>query len=176
MNSMSPWNPVQDIRTLQSTFDRYFDLWNSPLDLLSSARTFEMDVWEDDQQYTVEASLPGFNANDIKVEAQNGILTISAEAQRIQNRRPQIEERFYGRYARSLRLPQAVNVDRAEAIYENGVLKLTLPKMNTSRGILPVRQTVKVSSEAQPRKLLSQIKRSLAKLLPKQAPSQQKYA
>lgn len=63
---------------------------------------------------------------------QNGTLTISGELTQPQvadNTKVVVQERYFGKFSRSVTLPQNVDANKIEATYENGVLHLTLPKM-----------------------------------------------
>jgi HSP20 family protein len=89
------------------------------------------DVHESDSAYTVVADLPGLTADQINVKLDDDVLTVSAEVQENRNSdnaRALLQERVYGKFSRSVRLPQPVARDQVEATYENGVLTLTLPK------------------------------------------------
>jgi HSP20 family protein len=92
-----------------------------------------LDVSEADNVYTVTTALPGVKADDIQIHLKDGVLTISAEIpQRVNERkdgeRVLLRERVWGKFSRSVRLPDTVNGDAVEAVYEDGVLTLTLPK------------------------------------------------
>lgn len=132
-------NPMREIAAMQNMMDRFFE---------DTLRGFEgnmdnmlaLDVHESDEAYLLLANLPGVNAENIEVTLHDGVLHISAElpkAEVAEGVRVRLEERPYGTYTRSIRLPKAVNNSGVEAAYENGVLALTLPK----------------SEEAQPRQI-----------------------
>ena len=90
-----------------------------------------MDVHETDKEVQVQAELPGVAENDIEVSLNEDVLTLRAEKK--QERREgrggvHLSERSYGTFQRSLRLPFPVNPDQVQAQFENGVLRVTLPK------------------------------------------------
>ena len=90
-----------------------------------------MDVSETDKEVQVQAELPGVSENDIEVSLNEDVLTLRAEKK--QERREErggvhLSERSYGTFQRSLRLPFPVNPDQVQAQFENGVLRITLPK------------------------------------------------
>ncbi len=90
-----------------------------------------LDVHEDNNAYTISTALPGVNPEEIDVQLHDNVLTITAEVKREQpaeGSRTLIQERYYGRFSRSVRLPEQVKADAVEATYENGVLKLVVPK------------------------------------------------
>ncbi len=96
-----------------------------------------IDVSETDEAYTVSAELPGVSKEDIHVSIQDGVLTINAESkfeeQEKKDGRLVRQERRYGKYVRSLRLGGDVKEDKVKAVYEDGVLKLTIPKAEAAK-------------------------------------------
>ena len=81
--------------------------------------------------YTIEASLPGFSAEDIDVTVDDGVLRIVAtnsSDETSENSRYLVRERRYGKYFRALRVPEGVDVDSATTGYKDGVLRIELPK------------------------------------------------
>lgn len=95
-------------------------------------RGIKLDVEEDDKTYTVRADVPGVKKEDIKVEIDGNVITISAESRRekdvTEGGKVVHSERSYGAMYRSFSLGQDVDQGAASAKYEDGVLKLTLPK------------------------------------------------
>lgn len=93
---------------------------------------FRTDVVDTGDAYQLEAELPGFAKEDIKIDVENDVLTVSAEHKsetKEENEKKNFvkRERFYGSYTRSFDV-SGINVDGIEAKYENGVLTLTMPK------------------------------------------------
>lgn len=105
-----------------------------------------MDVKETDNEYYVRADLPGVKKDDLDISIQDGVLTINAETkyenEEKDNGRVIRQERRYGKFVRSMRLGDAVDVDKVKAEYKDGVLNLTLPKAEQVR---PKRIDVQVS-------------------------------
>jgi len=134
------FNPVREMVEMQRAMDRFFDETWRGSNGDDFASTLALDVSENNESYAVNANLPGMNPDDIEVTFHDGVLTISGETQREEERegeRALVRERYYGKFTRSLRLPQPVDADNIASNYENGVLTLTLPK----------------SAEAQPRRI-----------------------
>lgn len=93
--------------------------------------SLEIDVTENDNVYTVEASVPGIDPDDLEITLENDVLTISGEMKQDETREGDnyhIRERRYGSFRRSLRFPVDVNADEIDANIENGVLTLHVPK------------------------------------------------
>jgi HSP20 family protein len=94
-----------------------------------------VDVSETQSHYVVHADLPGMKKEDIAVTVDGDVLTIAAEtksdAESKDGDRVVYRERSAGKWSRSFRLGTEIDLARAEAKYENGVLALTLPKRET---------------------------------------------
>ncbi len=90
------------------------------------------DIYEKDGDYHIEMDVPGFDKNDIKIEAKKDSLTITAEKSSENNdedeqRNYVHRERTYGKYQRSFYL-QDLDSEKIDAEFNNGVLKITVPK------------------------------------------------
>lgn len=125
-------NPVREIAEMQRVMDRLFDdTWRNFGGDDNNDRVLAIDVHETADAYILMANLPGVQPQDIDITLHDGVLTLSGSIQRTEASegvRVHIQERIYGQFTRSLRLPKAVDADHVEAHYENGVLTLTLPK------------------------------------------------
>jgi HSP20 family protein len=89
---------------------------------------FPVSVDEDKDNILVRAELPGVSRQDISLEIAEGVLTISAEL-----RRKTGEKEESVSLSRSVSVPQDVQVEKAVATYENGVLAITLPKREQAK-------------------------------------------
>ena len=93
--------------------------------------TPHMDVRETDKEIVVEAELPGIEEKDISLDLKDGVLTIRGEKKHEYDEKKEsyrMMERRYGSFQRSLRLPDTVDQDKVEASFDNGVLKIKVPK------------------------------------------------
>ena len=92
----------------------------------------KVDVKETRAAYTVEAEIPGVAREDIHVTIEGPVVTLRAEVKQMDSQsdgeRLLRSERFFGSVARSFQLPQDLDEASAKAKYDNGVLRLTLPK------------------------------------------------
>ncbi|MBV8912637.1 MAG: Hsp20/alpha crystallin family protein [Acetobacteraceae bacterium] len=90
-----------------------------------------MDVSETDKEVRMQVEMPGVNESDVELSLNDDVLTIRAEKrqERKEDREGvHISERTFGTFQRAIRLPFQVNPDQVQAQFENGVLKVTLPK------------------------------------------------
>lgn len=95
-----------------------------------------LDMYEENQNIVVKASLPGVKPEDVKIEIEGDVLTISGKTNEEVSRKEGdylLNERRAGQVRRSVVLPYEVKADKAEAEFDNGILTLTLPKMETAR-------------------------------------------
>ena len=136
MNNITRWNPFRELAAMQNAMDRMFeDVWRGEWPTSGRWAGLEspaLDIHENDKAYTVVVPLPGINPDQNNVRLQNGVLTISGEIESPkveEDSKVVVQERYYGKFSRSVTLPQSVDEDKVEASYENGILKLNLPKV-----------------------------------------------
>lgn len=150
MNTVIRWNPMREMAAVQSAFDRIFeDAWRTSRGGMAH-KILALDVRENDEAYNIVTTLPGVSADQVEVSLQDNVLTISAEVQQAETTegtRVLLQERAYGRFSRSINLPQEVDADKVEAAYENGVLTLTLPKLPEAQPrMIPVKNNTLLQS------------------------------
>jgi len=90
-----------------------------------------MDLVEADDHFVLKADLPGLADDDVNIEVQDGTLTISGERKSESEKREKgwyRVERSFGRFSRSLTLPEGVDADKIEASFDKGVLEVRIPK------------------------------------------------
>jgi len=95
------------------------------------ALTPHVDVTETDKEIVVEAELPGIDEKDVSLSLQDGVLMIRGEKKHEHDEEKEnyrMMERRYGSFQRSVQLPDTVDEDKVEATFNNGVLKVSLPK------------------------------------------------
>ena len=121
-NRVSAYDPFRMLDEMERSF---FGGNNHP-----AMSTFRTDVTDTGDAFVLDAELPGFKKEDIKIDVENDCLTISAERKVDEEEKQKNfikRERFYGSFSRSFDV-SGVNVDGIEAAYNDGVLKLTMPK------------------------------------------------
>src|SRR3954471_23155024 len=111
-------------------FNRLFNsLWDQPA--VSQRWVPEMDLVETDDHYLLKADLPGMKQEDVAIEFNDGTLTVSGERKAEYERKEKgffRLERSFGRFSRSLTLPEGVDPDKSEASFHDGVLDGRIPK------------------------------------------------
>lgn len=126
-------------RDVFEDFDRIVDSLLRPT--LANTVNFQpsCDVSEAKTHYMVSFDMPGVKKDDIKIEVQGNQLVISGERQREVKEENGEEstlhhERVYGTFERRFALPNTINAEKIEAHFENGVLKVALPKAEAANG------------------------------------------
>ncbi len=124
--------PLDQLNTLKHEINR---LMENPLAPLSkAAELFDVwgpavDLYEDNDNFIVQAEVPGFQKNNLNVSLHGENLIISGERQR-ENAEEALSraERYYGRFQRTIALPKPVQAGDVKASYKDGILTVTLPK------------------------------------------------
>ena len=116
--------------TLFNEFERLFER-EAAQPRVRHNLTIALDVTEDEDVYTVVASVPGINPDDIEITMEDDVLTIEGEIASNDEEdtvKYHLRERRYGSFKRSIRFPLTVDADAIEASYDRGLLTLTVPK------------------------------------------------
>ncbi len=134
MNYLTRWDPYREMLGLRSMFDRFFDtsLASADADWQPLTWNLALDVSETDDEYRVSASLPGIDPDDLEITYDSNVLTIKGETKSEREEQTEnylLKERRAGAFYRAVRLPESVDPEQAESHYEDGILKITLPKM-----------------------------------------------
>jgi HSP20 family protein len=112
-------------------FNRLFNsLWDQPAST-SQRWVPEMDLVETEDHYLLKADLPGMKQEDVAIEFHDGTLTISGERKAEYERKEKgffRLERSFGKFSRSLTLPEGIDPDKIDASFHDGVLAVQIPK------------------------------------------------
>ena len=98
-----------------------------------------VNIKENKKEFNIEFASPGFTKKDFKIDLEDDILTISAEKEKEKSEENDSftrKEFSYNSFSRSFTLPQNVNGDKIDAKYNDGILKLSIPKKDTAK-LLP---------------------------------------
>jgi HSP20 family protein len=132
------WEPLRELGSLQNEVNRLF---NSVFDAPhpgggNGGGTMRrwmpaMDLVETDEHFVLRADLPGLSEEDIKIEFEDGTLTVSGERKaehETKNEGYYRVERAFGAFSRSLTLPQGIDPESVTASFDRGVLEVRIPK------------------------------------------------
>lgn len=149
--NMNTYFPTLFTDNLLSAFDdfdrsffRSFDDADRMLYGKHAAHMMKTDVMENDNGYEVAVDLPGFKKDEIRLDLENGYLTITTEKSLEENnegnRRMLRRERYTGTLQRSFYVGDALTEEDIKASYQDGVLKLVIPKKDAQT--LPAKKTI----------------------------------
>ncbi len=129
--ALTKYNPVNySPVSFRSLVDRFFnDDFNGGMNV--SEFSPRVDIAETEKAFEIEFSLPGVKKDDIRIDVNDGRLTVSGERKFKEEKNEKnyrSVESYYGTFSRSFHLPDNVNDEHVNAKYEDGVLKVILPK------------------------------------------------
>jgi len=128
------WEPFIEMMSLRNAMDRLFEeSFIRPSRLWPELERGELpvDVYQTANDVVVKATIPGVKPEEVDISITGDTLTIKAEHKEEKEVKQEDyfhKERRYGTFNRSILIPVQVKADKAEAVFENGVLTLTLPK------------------------------------------------
>lgn len=130
------WNPISEFRR---EFDRLFDDWATPAP--KSMRQDghfipACDVEEGEDHYLLTLEMAGVKKEDVKLEVIDNQIVISGERRQESQRKDTgqaYSERRFGRFQRSFALPAGVDAEKVEANYQDGILRVLVPKAESAR-------------------------------------------
>lgn len=125
--ALTRWEPFAELGELRSRFDRMFDDF---FDEHERQWTPAIDVERKDGSLVVRADVPGIKPEEVKIEIENDILTVSGEHEERKEQKDKHflrRERRYGSFSRSLALPVGVDAKKIKASTHDGVVEVTIP-------------------------------------------------
>lgn len=134
------YDPFRELRTLQDEMARLFTGSRSGAfdreDMLNSGWSPRVDIYEDKERLILEAELPGMTGDNFDISVENNVITLKGERKfekKTEGDNYHRVERSYGSFTRSFTLPQSVTAEGATADFDNGVLKVSLPKREETK-------------------------------------------
>ena len=124
---------------MPSIFDDFFKPWNEWFDGGLWGRTMQVpavNITEQKDDYLVSLAAPGLKKDDFKIDVDGNMLTISSEKEDTKEEKDKKftrKEYNYSSFSRSFSLPEEINKEKIEAYYEDGVLKITLPRKDEAK-------------------------------------------
>lgn len=122
------------MRMYPDPFDTFFDTMAFQPHRFNFQQNVQprMDVVDEADKIVVKAELPGIDEKDVSLSLENGVLTLSGERKQQteeQNANYYLKETSSGAFSRSIRLPQNIDEAKVDAVFERGVLTITVPKI-----------------------------------------------
>jgi len=134
------WDPFREVEQIQARLNRVFGEYparGAQNDQLSFAQWAPaVDIQETDGEYVIKADLPEVKKDDVKVEFEDGVLTVEGERQQEKEEKGKKFhkiEREYGKFVRRFALPTEVDAARVSAEFKEGVLNVHLPKSSNGK-------------------------------------------
>ncbi|PIS28545.1 MAG: hypothetical protein COT43_06245 [Candidatus Marinimicrobia bacterium CG08_land_8_20_14_0_20_45_22] len=131
------WTPRGSLVNFRNEFDKMFDTFfntgaeETGLTAVSPA----VDIEENEKEFVLTAELPGSKKEDVKVNVHENMLSISGEKtqeKKINEKNYRLNERMFGKFERSFRLPDSADQEHISAEFKHGVLIVTIPKLKES--------------------------------------------
>ena len=141
MRTITRWNPYREMLSLRNMMDQMLeDSFVRRLDETTeptmASLTVPIDMYEKNGDFVIRTELPGLKAEDIDISIDDNALTIKGEFERENEEQSDnmlFQELRYGKFQRTVNLPSQVDSDHVDATFEEGVLRLTLPKTEASK-------------------------------------------
>jgi len=138
-HDLGNWSPFDQLNRLRNEIDHVFQSsfgnWGSNTGFFEGWSP-AVDLMEDKDKFIVKAELPGMKKDEIDVSLHGDMLNICGERKKEEEHKEgesYRSERYFGRFQRSIQLPQAVDGSKIEAAYRDGVLTVTLPKTEEAK-------------------------------------------
>ena len=131
--------PQRIIPSFTSLMDDFFDDFFSAEPFLSTrerALSPRIDVIDKPNEFIVKAEIPGVDKKDLDIEIGDDYITLKGEKKEAEEHKEEdyyYKESFHGKFLREIALPQKIKSDAAKATYENGILKISVPKAEESK-------------------------------------------
>jgi HSP20 family protein len=137
--AMIRWEPFREMVSLRDPIDRLFEesfIRRSRLCTKLQEGDFSLYIYQTDKEIVVKASLPGVKPEEIDISITGDALTIKVEHKEEKETKKEDffqKEMSYGTFTRTVAFPVPVQIDKAEATFENGIVALTIPKAEEAK-------------------------------------------
>ena len=131
------WSAFDQLTSIRDEINRLFDspAGNGGSDVFNTWAP-ALDLYEDKDSLVLRAEIPGIKKEDIDISIHDNVISVSGERRnekKYEASQTSREERFFGRFTRSLKLPKQVDTSKVKASYKDGVLTVTLPKAEEAK-------------------------------------------
>ena len=132
--NLIPWNPFREADNLSKDISNFFDF--SPMRFFGGMSSPRVDVYQIDTDVVVKAEIPGITKEDLNVYVDENSIRLSGQSKRDNEYKDEHvyrTERFYGSFSRTIPLPVEIKSDQAKAEYKDGILSITVPKVEPAK-------------------------------------------
>jgi len=129
--SLIKFEPFRDLEFLNNNIRRFFDDFPTTAQEFSSNFHPKIDIFEDEKKIYLEAEVPGMSKSDLNISVHDNILTISGEKKKVSEEKEKSffrMERVFGSFTRSFTLHDEINVEKIDAKFTDGILKIEIEK------------------------------------------------
>ena len=141
MRTITRWNPYREMISLRNMMDQMLEdsfvrRLGETTEPTMASLTVPIDMYEKNGDFVIRTELPGLKAEDIDISIDDNALTIKGEFERENQEQSDnmlFQELRYGKFQRTVNLPSQVDSDQVDATFEEGVLRLTLPKTEEAK-------------------------------------------
>jgi len=146
--SLIRWNPLHELdrwpsdfvgvqRDINRLFDNFFHSGSQTEETMATSYFAPaVDIAEQENEYVVKIELPGVAKDDVKISVESNTLTIKGEKKQENEQKSKNfhrVERSYGSFQRSFTLPSTVKNDKIDAVFNSGILTITMPKSEEAK-------------------------------------------
>ena len=140
MRAIARCRPFRDMITIPDDMNRFFEGFfghpDAKSEWLDGAWNPSVDISETKDNLIIKAEMPGMNKEDVKISIHDNILTLKGEKKQEKEEKEENfhrVERSYGSFSRSFMLPASVKADQVKASYKDGVLNISLAKIEEAK-------------------------------------------
>ncbi len=139
--AITKWSPLRELESTMERFNRLFDenigrLRFTDEELATGTWYPSVDIYETKDEVVLKAELPGMEKKDFSIEVKDNMLMLKGERKFERETKEENYyriERSYGTFHRSFTLPAAVDRDKIKAKYKEGILEISMPKVETAK-------------------------------------------
>ena len=131
--ALVPWNPFRDVDSFSREMNNFFDI---PARLFGGLSSPRVDVYQTERDVVVKAEIPGVTKEDLNLYIDENSIRLSGQTRRendFKDENAYRTERYYGSFSRTIPLPVEVKSEQAKAEYKDGILSITVPKVEPSK-------------------------------------------
>jgi HSP20 family protein len=120
------WNAADELSTWHRDIDELFGRFFGSNESSVVGWVPRLEAYRNENEYVIRIDLPGVDPKDVQVQAEGNLLSITGE-RKAEQKNSEYRETYYGKFERTLTLPQGVEADKIAARYEHGVLEVRAP-------------------------------------------------
>lgn len=131
--ALVPWNPFREVDNIGREMSNIFDF---PSKLFAGWSSPRVDVYQTENDVVVKAEIPGVSKEDLNLYIDDNSVRLSGQSKReneFKDENAYRAERYYGSFSRTIPLPVEVKSEQAKAEYKDGILSITVPKVEPSK-------------------------------------------